>query len=103
MPCTSTGDLCNIAVKAHSRFSGVKLQIFHPASVSKVKKIIFNSPNKSCDLDQLLTWLLKCVDPLLQPITAIINRSVAGMMPSNLKCAAVTLLFKKAGMDMRYE
>ena len=75
--CASTGDLCSIAMKADNIFSGGKLEVFHPASDSEIKGLIFNSPNKSCDLDPLPTWLLKkCIDPLQQPITAIINRSL---------------------------
>jgi len=99
--CSSTGDLCSIAMKADNIFSGEKLQVFHPASDREIKELIFNSPNKSCDFDPLPTWLLKkCIDPLLQPVTAIVNRSLAeGVMPSSLKCAAVTPLLKKAGMD----
>ena len=75
--------------------------MFHPASDSEMKELTFNSPNKSCDLDPLPTALLKkSIDSLLQPVTAIINRSLAeGVMPSSLKCAPVTALLKKAGMD----
>ena len=76
------GDLCRITMKV-DRFSGEKLRVFHPTSESEKKELIFNFPNKSCHLDPLPTWLLKkCIYPLLQPITAIINRSLAGeVMP----------------------
>ena len=99
--CTSRGDLCSIATKADSRISGEKLQVFHPASDSEIKELILNPPNKWHDLDRLPTWLLRrCIDTLLQPITAIINKSLSeGLMPSNLKWAAVTQLPKKARMD----
>ena len=51
-------------------------------------------------MDPEPTWLLeKCIDPLLQPTTAIVNRSLAGVMPSSLKCAEVTVFLKKAGKD----
>ena len=68
---TSTADLYSIAMKADR-----KLQVSQSASQSETNELIFSSPNKSCDLDLPPTWLLKmCIDPLLQPITAIINRA----------------------------
>ena len=54
-----------------------------------------------CDLDPLPTlFLKKCIDERLQPITAILNRSLAeGIMPSSLKCAEVIPVLEKTGMD----
>ena len=91
------GDLSSIALKTHSRLSGEKRQVFHPASDTEIKELIFNSPNKPCDLDPLPTWLQKnCI----QPTTAIINRSLAErLMPPSLPYAAVIPLLKKNGMD----
>ena len=58
-------------------FNGNVLEMFRPTSEVEVKEIIIKSPNKSCDLDPLPTWLLKkCVDQLLPLITAIVNRSM---------------------------
>ena len=59
------------------------------------------SPNKSCSLDPIPTWLLKnCLDPLLPLITKIINQSLAeGDVPRAFKVAHVTPLLKKAGLD----
>ena len=71
----STGD---IYMDADIMFNGNMLEMFRPTSEVEVKEIIIKSPNKSCDLDPLPTWLLKkCVDQLLPLITAIINRSMA--------------------------
>ena len=63
------------------------LEMFRPTSEVEVKEIIIKSPNKSCDLDPLPTWLLKkCVDQLLPLITAIVNRSMdESVMPLCLK------------------
>jgi len=59
-------------------FNEKMLEIFCPASEVENKEIITNSPNKSCDLDLLPTWLIKqCVDQDLPQITAIINRSIS--------------------------
>ena len=51
--------------------------------------------------DPLPTWLPeKCINPILRPITAIINRTVAeGVIPTSLTCAEVAKLRKTAGMD----
>ena len=82
-------------------FNGNMLEMFRPTSEVEVKEIIIKSPNKSCDLDPLPTWLLKkCVDQLLPLITAIINRSMAeSVMPLCLKRATITPLLKKPGLD----
>jgi len=58
-------------------FIGYVFEMFRPTSEVEVKEIIIKSPNKSCDLDPLPTWLLKkCVDQLLLLITAIVDRSM---------------------------
>ena len=56
--CSSTADLCSIAMKADNIFSVEKLQEFHPASDSEIKEVIFNSPNRSYEFDPLPYWLL---------------------------------------------
>ena len=43
---------------------------FEPATADEVRKLIINSPSKTCDLDPIPTELLKsCLDVLLVPIT----------------------------------
>jgi len=66
--------------------------MFRPTSEIELKEIIIKSPNKSCDLDPLPTWLLKkCVDQLLPLITAIVNRSMdESVMLFCLKGATIT-------------
>ena len=57
-------------------FEGIPLQRFLPATHDEVKRIITNSPNKSCDLDPIPTWLLRqCLDHFVPLLTAIINKS----------------------------
>jgi len=72
------------------------LEMLRPTSKVEAKEIIIKSPNKSCDLDPLLTWLLKkCVDQLLLLITAIINRSMyVSVMTLCLKRATISPLLK---------
>jgi len=43
-----------------------------------IKEVITKSPNKSCDMDALSTWLLnKYLDTILHLMTAITNTSMA--------------------------
>ena len=60
---------------------------FKPATMKEVRKIIMDSPNKSCELDPIPTKLLKkCVDELLPLIIAIVNKSIGmGCFPCDLK------------------
>ena len=59
------------------------------------------SVTKSCNLDQLLTQLLKDHPDLLVPaIIKLINCSLSsGIVPSNIKQALITPLIKKPSMD----
>ena len=77
------------------------LEQFNCASKKEVKAIIMKSPNKSCELDPVPTWLLKsCVDELLPIITAIINTSLkSSHVPLDFKCARIRPLLKKPGLD----
>ena len=43
---------------------------FEPATADEVRKIIINSPSKTCDLDPIPTeWLKSCLDVSLVLIT----------------------------------
>ena len=56
------------------------LKVFEKTTASKVRKMIMNSPNKSCEIDSIPipTWLLKeFTDELLPLITTLINRSLS--------------------------
>ena len=47
------------------------------ATADEVRKLIINSPSKTCDLDPIPTKLLKsCLDVLLVPITQMVNLSL---------------------------
>jgi hypothetical protein len=80
-----------------------RLDTFMPTTNDEVKKIITSSPQKTCSLDPVPTWLLKaCMksDHLLSAITDIINRSLRdGCVPDNFKRALVTPLLKKQTLD----
>ena len=74
---------------------------FTPASEDEIRKLIFDSPNKQCDLDPIPTWLLKkCLPVLLPTITRIVNMSLtSGTFPSSFKHSIVSPLLKKPSLD----
>lgn len=78
-----------------------RLSNFLPASQEEVRKIIQSSPNKSCELDPIPTWLLKsCLDKLLPVITNIINESLSSChVPTEFKSAVIRPLLKKPDLD----
>ena len=75
---------------------------FKELSQQDIRDIIMKSPNKSCCLDPIPTELLKrCIDILIKPIAAIVNKSLSnGSFPDCWKCALVIPLFKKLGLDL---
>ena len=77
------------------------LSSFSPCSAAEVRKLIMQSPTKSCPLDPIPTFLLKeLVDVLLPYMTAMINASLhEGCLPSEHKHAIVTPLLKKPELD----
>ena len=70
----------------------------NPTKNTPTKK---SSPSKSCDLDLILTSLVKeCADILITPITKIVNYSITeGSFPNCFKMAYVTALQKKPSLD----
>ena len=82
-------------------FDGIPLQRFLPATHDEVKRIITNSPNKSCYLDPIPTWLLRqCLDHFVPLLTAIINKSLAmSVVPACFKRAVVRPLLNRPGLD----
>ncbi len=74
----------------------VPISVFTPATSKEIKEIIMNSPNKSCNLDPMPTWLLKsCVDSLIPIFLEIVNQSLAsGEVPQNLKTAHIRPLLR---------
>ena len=51
------------------------MNFFERATEDGIKKLILSSSSKSCDLDPILTSVLRknCLDILITPITDIIN------------------------------
>ena len=85
-----------VSVRAPSSFIS-----FQPCTQSDVRRIIMNSPVKSCTLDPVPTFLVReFVDLLLPYLTYMVNGSLAqGHLPLSQKHAIVTPLLKKQGLD----
>ena len=72
-----------------------------PVSEGEVQKAIKISPDKSCELDPIPTWLLKsCLPELLPLVTKIINMSLeTGYVPQSFKNSLIRPLLKKPDLD----
>ena len=77
------------------------LSNFEPAFIEEISKLIRDSPNKSCSLDPIPTWLTKkCIDVLAPLIMEIVNLSLStGKMPDDYKNAVLIPLLKKISLD----
>ena len=70
------------------------------ATEAEIWNIIKLSPVKSCELDPLPTWFVKCKAELVPLITDIVNMSLReSMIPKSLKTALIRPLLKKIGFD----
>ena len=74
---------------------------FRGVSVDEVLKLVKKSPNKSCVLDPLPTWLVKDhISVLLPTLSRIINMSLlSGTFPNILKKAVITPIIKKPSLN----
>jgi hypothetical protein len=77
------------------------LSSFSPATESEVARLLQQSPNKQCNLDPILTALLKeCASLLIPTITSVTNHSLAtGLLPTHFKQSFVSPLLKKTSLD----
>ena len=84
-----------------TEYSGEMFCSFTPLDVAAVRELIVKSPNKSCSLDPIPTWLVKEFAVELAPfITAVINRSLeAGYFPVSFRAAVITPILKKSTLD----
>ena len=103
----------------NNQFNGVKPTPFEPVNETvtlemnsfssvpegDVEKRICKLPSKSCELDPMLTTLLKQMVKVVTPvITCIINRSLlSGEFYKGLKVAHVKPLIKKKGMEVMFK
>ena len=75
--------------------------MFEPTCVTEIKELIMKSTSKSCELDPVVTSLIKQnIDVFAKYITIIVNRSLSsGCFPDNQKIAHVKPLLKKPNLD----
>ena len=78
-----------------------RMTSFEPATADEVRKIIINSPRKTCDLDPIPTELLKsCLDVLLVSITQMVYLSlISGVFLDTFKTSHVMPLLKKPSLS----
>jgi len=81
--------------------TGATLSSLQPCSAEEVRRVVMESPTKSCLLDPIPTFLLKeYTDSLLPFLTAIVNASLRdGSLPASQKYAIVSPLLKKPFLD----
>jgi hypothetical protein len=73
----SQSEVCTENLQADVDTTMTLLEGFTSVSEEEVTRIIKNSPNKSCELDPIPTWLLEsCLQELLPVLTKIINLSL---------------------------
>ena len=67
------------------------IYVLEPATEEEIRRIIMKSPNRSCELDPIPTWLLKCcLTELLPLITTLVNKSLTtGSFPEGFKLALI--------------
>ena len=84
-----------------SPYDGPKLCLFQPVTEEEIRKLIVESPTKTCMLDPIPTSLTKeCLSDLLPLITRIVNSSLcSGVVPPQFMQAVVTPMLKKPGLD----
>ena len=84
-----------------SRTASSSLASFRPCTQTEVRRIITQSPVKSCTLDPVPTFLVReFVDLLLPFLTTLVNTSLMqGQLPASQKHAVVTPRLKRSGLD----
>ena len=82
---------------AFSAYTGPKLCLFQPVTEEEIRKLVVESPTKTCVLHRIPTSLTKeCISDLLPLITRIVNSSLcSGVVPPQFKQDVVTILLKR--------
>ena len=68
---------------------------------AEIIKLVKDSPNKTCSLDSVPTWIVKeCIEILAPALTSLVNTSISEAdFPPELKHALVTPILKKNNLD----
>ena len=93
---TAGGDTATFRKQTDAKFCN-----FSSCATADIRRIITQSPGKSCLLDIFTTELMKAsLDDLLPILTTICNQSLLeGVLPTSLKSAIITPILKKSGLD----
>ena len=96
----TTADLHAEPVRS-TTFTGTPLSKFEALPLQSVRKLITNSPAKSCEIDPIPTSIVKeCLDELSPTISSMINLSLEiGHFPDMWKGALVKPKLKKSGLE----
>ena len=91
----------NAAPPTYTTHAGQHLCSFREVSVDDVRKVLLNSPPKTCAADPLPTSVLReVVDTLLPFIWVTFNASLReGHLPESQKAAVITPVLKKTNAD----
>ena len=74
-----------------------RMTCFKLATAGELRKLIINSPSKTCDLDPIPSKLLKsCLDVLLVPITLMVNLSLISGVFQNILNHHMSCLYSKS-------
>ena len=78
-----------------------RMTCFEPATADEARKMIINSPSKTCDFDPIPPELLEsCLDVLLLTVTQMVNLSlISGVFPDICKTSHVMHLLKKPSLS----
>jgi len=84
-----------------SNFVGNPLSQFSTVDQSFIDNLIWQSPNKSCSLDPIPTWLVKNLVGELTPfITELFNKSISNAdFPKRFRIGEITPILKKTSLD----
>ena len=85
--------------------TNIKCSELRLARKNEIREISFASPNKSCKLDPIPTWLIKkCVDLLLPFPQQLINTFLStGCFPDELNVALIKPHIKKINLDTNHQ
>lgn len=91
----------DLSIELPDQQCGEAFTDFTSVSESDIRKAVYHSKSKSCELDPLPTYILKqSIDTLLPIITSIINSSLtSGVFPDSFKMGIVRPVIKKKSLD----
>ena len=89
------------SIREHS-YAGTLFTNFEPIPSERIKELVLNAPNKTCDNDPIPTKVFKdCINELLPTISNMVNLSLgSGHFPDIWKEGLMGPKLKKANLDL---